>query len=123
MAKPVRAKFPPSFGVFSPTGHIVMAFGDDNSAEMAQRALLTRGFGKNEVTRYDKEDVILECKKSMEHASSPAQIGQDVAKIEEYLALAKKRLWISRGSCPRRGAIETRYCDCAPIRIEICGKV
>jgi hypothetical protein len=67
-----------------------MAFGDENSAEMAQRALLAGGFGKNEVTRYDKEDVILECEKSMEHASSPAQIGQDVAKIDEYLALAKE---------------------------------
>lgn len=90
MPKPVRAKFPTSFGVFSPTGHIVMAFGDDSSAEMAQSALLAGGFGKDEVTRYNKEDVILECKKSMEHASNPAQIGQDVAKIEEYLALAKK---------------------------------
>jgi hypothetical protein len=90
MAKPVRAKFPTSLGVFSPTGHVVMAFGDDNSAEMAQRALLAGGFAPDEVTRYNKEDVVLECEKSMEHASSPAQIGQDVAKIEEYLALAKK---------------------------------
>jgi len=67
-----------------------MAFGDDNNAEMAQRALLAGGFAKNEVTLYNKEDVIQECEKSMEHASSPAQIGQDVAKIEEYLAVAKK---------------------------------
>lgn len=90
MAKPAPAKFPTSFGVFSPTGYVVMAFGNDNSAEMAQQALLAGGFGKNDVTRFNKEDVILKCKKSLEHASSPAQMGQDVAKVEEYLALAKK---------------------------------
>jgi hypothetical protein len=90
MAKPVRAKFPTSFGVFSPTGHVFMAFGNDKSAEMAQRALLAGGFSENDVTRYNKEDVIQECERSMEHASNAAQIGQDAAKIEEYLALAKE---------------------------------
>lgn len=90
MAKAVRAKFPTSFGVFSPTGHIVMAFPNNDCAVMARAALLAEGFSENEVTRYTKEDVILECQKSNEHATDPLQIGQDAAKISEYLALAKE---------------------------------
>jgi hypothetical protein len=90
MAKPIRAKFPTSFGVFSPTGHVVMAFANGKSAEMAQLALLAGGFSRDEVTRYNKEDVIRECERSNEQASNPVQIGQDVSKIEEYLALARE---------------------------------
>jgi hypothetical protein len=90
MAKPVRAKFPTSFGVFSPTGHVVMAFADNDSAELAREALLAGGFGENDVTRYTKNDVIEECEKSNEQAANPVQIGQDVAKIAEYLALAEE---------------------------------
>ena len=90
MVEPVRAKFPTSFGVFSPTGHVVMAFPNDDSAVIARAALLASGFSEDEVTRYNKGDVIRECEKSREHASNPAQIGQEAAKIDEYLALAKE---------------------------------
>jgi hypothetical protein len=90
MTEPVRAKFPTPFGVFSPTGHVVMAFANDDGAEMARGALLAGGFAENEVSRYDKGDVILECERSNEQVSNPVQIGQDVAKIAEYLALAKE---------------------------------
>jgi hypothetical protein len=57
---------------------------------MARAALLAEGFNESEVTRYTKEDVILECEKSSEHATDPLQMGQDVAKTAEYLALAKE---------------------------------
>jgi hypothetical protein len=89
MTKAVRAKFPTSFGVFSPVGHVVMAFPNDQSAERAKDALRVGGFDEKDVTRYNKDDVILECEKSNEQNSNPVQIGQDVAKIAEYLALAK----------------------------------
>jgi len=90
MVKAVRAKFPTSFGVFSPTGHIVMAFPNNDCAVMARAALLAEGFNDSDVTRYTKEDVILECEKSSEHTVDPLQVGQDMAKIAEYLALAKE---------------------------------
>jgi hypothetical protein len=48
MAEPVRAKFPTSFGVFSPTGHVVMAFPNDESAKMAQDP---RGVGLGNLER------------------------------------------------------------------------
>jgi hypothetical protein len=90
VAKAIRAKFPTSFGVFSPTGHIVMAFEDNGAADKARAALLAGGFSENEITRYTDDEVIAECQKSEEQAASPVQIGQDVAKIAEYLALAKE---------------------------------
>ena len=90
MAEPGRAKFPTSFGVFSPTGHVVMALLNDDSAIKARSALFGGGFSENEVTRYTKDEIIRECEKSKEQASNPVQIGQDVAKIAEYLALAKE---------------------------------
>jgi hypothetical protein len=90
MAKPVLAKFPTSFGVFSPTGHVVMAFPSDASAVNARGALIAGGFRENEVTQYNKDDVIRECEESNEQTANPVQIGQDVAKIAEYLALAKE---------------------------------
>jgi hypothetical protein len=89
MAKAVRAKFPISFGVFSPTGHIVMALQDDAAAEKARAALIAGGFGEDEITHHTRDQVIAEAEKSKEQAASPPQIGQDVAKIDEYLALAK----------------------------------
>jgi hypothetical protein len=89
MPKPVRAKFPTSFGVFSPTGHVVMAFADEAGARQAQIALLSGGFGETEVTRYRSEDVLRECLESKAQEASPLQLGQDVVKIDEYLALAK----------------------------------
>jgi hypothetical protein len=90
MAEPVRVKFPTSFEVFSPTGHVVMAFPDDDSSILARSALLAGGFSENEVARYTKGEVIRECEKSKGQTSNPMQIGQDVAIIAEYLALAKQ---------------------------------
>jgi len=90
MTKPVRAKFPTSFGVFSPTGHIVMAFPDDERAGRARAALIAGGFSEGEVTQYDKNEVIVESEKSLKQETNPVQIGQDVAKAEEYLAFAKE---------------------------------
>jgi hypothetical protein len=61
MTKPVRAKFPTS-----------------------------GGFSEGEVTEYDKNDVIAESEKSLKQGANPVQIGQDVAKANEYLGFAKE---------------------------------
>jgi hypothetical protein len=90
MVKAVRAKFPTSFGVFSPTGHVVMAFPNDDLTGKARGALIAGGFNQEDVTRYTPDEVIAECEKSLEQEANPVQIGQDVAKVEEYLALAKE---------------------------------
>src|ERR1700674_250098 len=84
------ARFPKSFGVFSPTGHIVMAFNTDGEAERARQLLFNNGFAKGDLTHYNKDEVMAELEKSEEQATSPAQIGQEIAKVDEYLVLAKK---------------------------------
>jgi hypothetical protein len=90
MAKAGKAKFAESFGVFSPTGHIVMAFPSDADATKAAKALLDGGFKNEHVTQYSSSDVMAEFKKSEDQAASPLQIGQDVVKAEEFLALAEE---------------------------------
>jgi len=88
--KLTKDKFSTSLGVFSPTGHIVMAFATDADAKRAQKALFDGGFKEEDVTLYNKVEVLSEFEKSEEQAASPVQIGQDVAKVEEFLALAKE---------------------------------
>jgi hypothetical protein len=88
--KDTRMQFPTSFGVFSPTGHVVMAFATDGEAERARRLLVKNGFAEEDVTHYNKDEVMAELEKSEEQANSPVQIGQEVAKVDEYLVLAKQ---------------------------------
>lgn len=90
MTKLTNDKFPASLGVFSPTGHIVMAFATDDEAKKAQQALLDGGFSQDDVTHYNSHEVMSEFKQSEEQSTSPVQLGQDVAKTEEFLALAKE---------------------------------
>jgi hypothetical protein len=90
MANAVRAKFQTSFGVFSPTGRVVMVFANNESSELAREALLAGGFSKNDVSRYTKDEVIAECEESNKQVSNPVQIGEDVARIAGYLALSKE---------------------------------
>ena len=67
-----------------------MAFPNDERAELDCEALLAGGFSENDVTHYTKEAVVTEFETSNEQVSIPVQIGQDVAKIAEYLELAKE---------------------------------
>jgi hypothetical protein len=85
-----KAKFPTTFGVFSPTGHVVMAFASDGDAERARGLLIQNGFAAEDVVHYGKNEVMAALKKSEKQSASPLQIGQEVEKVDEYLALAEK---------------------------------
>ena len=67
-----------------------MAFATDDDAERARQLLITSGFAQEDVTHYDKDEVMAELEKSEEQSESPVQIGQEVAKVDEYLELAKE---------------------------------
>ena len=90
MTGTTKKKFPTSFGVFSPTGYVVMVFESDGDAERARQSLLDNGFRDENVTHFSNSEVTAEFEKSEEHSSDPLQLGQDVAKIDEYLAFAKE---------------------------------
>lgn len=49
-----RMQFPTPFGVFSPTGHVVMAFATDGEAEGARQLLANNGFVEGDVTQYSE---------------------------------------------------------------------
>ena len=85
-----KMEFPTSFGVFSPTGHVVMAFATDGDAERARQLLIGSGFAEEDVAHYNKDEVMAELEKSEKQSESPVQIGQEVAKVDEYLVLAKQ---------------------------------
>jgi hypothetical protein len=85
-----KKKFPTSFGVFSPTGYVLMVFPDDANAEKARQALLQSGFNESDVTHYKRNEVLKELEVSEEHANEPVQIGQDVDKVDRYLEFAKQ---------------------------------
>ena len=90
MTKDTKIRFPLSFEVFSPTGHVVMVFPTDSDAERARQLLFKNGFAQEDVTHYNKEEVMAELVKSEKQSESPVQIGQEVAKVDEYLVLAKQ---------------------------------
>jgi len=90
MKPEMKRVFPASFGVFSPTGHVVMAFATDGEAESARQLLVKNGFAGEDVSHYNKDEVMAELEKSEKQSESPLQIGQEVAKVDEYLALAKE---------------------------------
>jgi hypothetical protein len=90
MATDPKKRFPTSFGVFSPTGFVVMALASEGQAERARQLLITSGFAPEDVTHYNKDEVMAELEESEEQSESPVQIGQEVAKVDEYLDLAKQ---------------------------------
>lgn len=90
MEKTTKARFPHSFGVFSPTGYVLMVFTDDMNAEKARQALMEHGFREGDVTHYDKDEVLAEFEKSEEHSIEPTQIGQEVDKVDRYLEYARQ---------------------------------
>jgi len=87
---PAKKKFPTSFGVFSPTGYVLMVFADDVNAEEARHALLAGGFNDNEATHYNRDEVMKEFEGSEGHANGPLQIGQELDKVDRYLEFAKQ---------------------------------
>ena len=90
MKKLTKPSFPRSFGVFSPTGHAIIAMATDADVEKVRQMLLRNGFGEEDVTHYNKNEVLWEFERSEEQAVNLFKIEQEVAKFEEYLELASQ---------------------------------
>lgn len=88
MKRMTKPSFPRSFGAFSPTGHAIMALATDDDAEKVRQTLLRNGFGEEDVTHYNKNEVLWEFERNEEYAVNLFEIEQEVAKFEEYLELA-----------------------------------
>ncbi|HUK29590.1 MAG TPA: hypothetical protein VLV89_00650 [Candidatus Acidoferrum sp.] len=75
MKPQMKATFPTTFGVFSPTEHVVMVFATEDEAERARGLLIRNGFKEEDVVHYPKDEVLAELKKKRKAVCEPAADG------------------------------------------------
>ena|ERR1035441_8862127 len=90
MEKMTKSDIPTSFGIFSPTGHIVIAFESEAVAANARQALLTAGIGSDKITMYRSDEVLSQIEGSRETDNKIFQLGQEEDKVKRYTELAKR---------------------------------
>jgi hypothetical protein len=90
MEKMTKAEMPTSFGVFSPTGHVVMAFESDSAARKARQTLINHGISKYRITYYGSADTLSQIEVSRETDNKIFQLGQEEEKVKRYAELARQ---------------------------------
>lgn len=84
-----KSRPPKSFGVFKPTGHIVVAFETVGHADRAFEALLQRGFGGEALVRYTPAEMLAQVASDMHTASPIAAVGQELNLVRAHGELAE----------------------------------
>jgi len=90
MKKMTKTHVLKSFGLFSPTGHIVLAFKTGQDADKAREKLLAAGFAEEDITQWSAAEVLEHVKKTRASAAWALDIGQERAQLDKYFALAKQ---------------------------------
>jgi hypothetical protein len=90
MRKMTKADMPTSFGIFSPTGHVVMAFATDADANKASAALQGAGVKADSILHYSPSEVLDLIKPTEDTDQKAYQLGQETEKVDRYAELAKK---------------------------------
>ena len=90
MEKMNKAEMPTSFGVFSPTGHVVVAFDNDPDAKQARHKLIAGGVGTDEITHYSSAEVLSQIEGSRKSDNKIFQMGQEEEKVKRYTELANQ---------------------------------
>jgi hypothetical protein len=90
MEKMTKAEMPTSFGVFSPTGHVVIAFDSDADARKARQTLVSGGVGVDEITVYRSDEVLSQIEGSRKTDNKVFQMGQEEEKVKRYAELANQ---------------------------------
>lgn len=90
MEKMTKPNMPTSFGVFSPTGHVVIAFDNDADARQARQTLVSGGIGADEITVYRSDEVLSQIEGSRETDTKILQLGQEEEKVKRYDELARE---------------------------------
>jgi hypothetical protein len=81
---------PKTFGVFSPTGHVVMGFTSDEAMKAARQALLAAGFNETSITSFSSQEVVLEIDTMKSNASIVAVHADEGRWMEQHLELARR---------------------------------
>jgi len=90
MEKMTKSDMPTSFGVFSPTGHVVVVFESDAEAKQARQKLIDSGIGVDEITLYRSGEVLSQIEGSRKSDNKIFQMGQEEEKVKRYAELAKQ---------------------------------
>lgn len=81
---------PRSFGVFKPTGHVVISLPSARHAEAAAQQLLALGLSGDSVHRYTDTEMLRQIDHDRQHASGLASIGQELNLVLAHRALAER---------------------------------
>ena len=83
------AKLPTDFGIFYPTGWIILAFEDKAAAERVQHDLSTGGYDAKDAVLLSASDVIPSAKGQLENADWLARLGKADEMVQTHLNAAK----------------------------------
>lgn len=89
-ATTAHAKQPHAYGVFKPTGHVIVAFPSGEESDYAASALLASGFGEEDITAYSPEEMLAQVDRDLAQASTLAGIGQELNLIKAHGELARQ---------------------------------
>ena len=79
-----------SFGVFKPTGHIVVSLPDAGAADAAAAALAQIGVASSDIQRLTDREMLVRIDDDMQNASPLASVGQEMNLIKAHRALAER---------------------------------
>ena len=83
-------KHPRSFGVFKPTGHVVISFPSAAHAETAAQQLHAIGLSDDAVLHYTDTEMLRQIDADRQHASVLASVGQELNLVLAHRALAER---------------------------------
>jgi hypothetical protein len=81
---------PRSFGVFKPTGHVVLSFPTARHAQAAAEQMPGLGLPDDAVHRYTDQEMLQQIDHDRQHASALASIGQEMNLVLAHRALAER---------------------------------
>lgn len=81
---------PRSFGVFKPTGHVVISFPTAEHAELAAQKLQAIGLGEDAVLHYTDTEMLRQIDIDRQQAGVLASLGQELNLVLAHRALAER---------------------------------
>jgi hypothetical protein len=110
-----KADKPLSFGVFSPVGHVVVAFENDSEADDARRDLLESGFEPEDILQYAASEESGEMSRMLDGVSGAAGFGHEVCLMRLYKTMADEGCgWLivyapEKGRCEKVVEVARRH--------------
>lgn len=78
-----------AYGVFKPTGHVVISFPSREQADAAAQALAAIGIDGDAVRRLSDREMLAQTARDMQHGDALANLGQEMNLVKAHRALAE----------------------------------